>query len=105
MQPLLQACSLHACKLHACSLAFAHHPAVQTVLEDALAAAAAGEPTGSFAWVRHGHAACLLGRSVYVWGGVVVREGRKTGQLLVLNLDTCAWRVSGGRRLGGRWGL
>ncbi len=63
------------------------------MLEDALTAAAAGEPTSGYAWVRQGHAACLLGRNVYLWGGVVVREGRKTGQLLVLNLDTCGWRV------------
>lgn len=69
----------------------------QAVLEDALAAAAAGEPISGYAWVRQGHAACLLGRSVYVWGGIVKRDGRKTGQLMVLNLDTCGWRVRGSR--------
>lgn len=74
----------------------APHP--QAVLEDALAAAAAGDPTSGYAWVRQGHAACLLGRNVYLWSGMVVREGRKTGQLLVLNLDSCSWRVSENER-------
>lgn len=76
-------------------LMLTHAPHPQAVLEDALAAAAAGELTNGYAWVRQGHAACLLGRTVYLWGGMVVREGRKTGQLLVLNLDSCSWRVSG----------
>lgn len=57
-----------------------------------MAAAAAGEPTEGFSWIRHGYAACQHGSSVYVWGGVVVREGRKTSGLLVLNLDTMEWR-------------
>lgn len=65
------------------------------MLNDAVEAAAAGEPTTGFAWIRHGHSACLLGNRVYVFGGVVAREGRKTSELLVLNLDTMEWRVRG----------
>jgi hypothetical protein len=63
------------------------------VLADATAAAEAGEPLDGFAWIRHGHAACQHGSCVYVWGGVVVREGRKTAGLLVLNTDRMEWQV------------
>ena len=68
---------------------------MQAVLEDAAAAAAAGEPTDGFAWIRVGYAACQHRSSVFVLGGVVVREGRKSGELLVLNTDRMEWRVGG----------
>lgn len=72
-------------------------PLPQAVLEDATAAAAKGEPLGGFAWLRRGAAACLHRSSVLVLGGAVVREGgRKTAELLVLNLDRMEWRVGGG---------
>lgn len=58
-----------------------------------MAAAASGTPTDTFAWVRHGYAACLHGSSVYVWGGVVALEGRKTAELLALDLDYMQGRV------------
>lgn len=66
------------------------------MLDDAVRAAEAGQPTDGFAWVRHGHAAAQHGGRVYVWGGVVVREGRKSSELLVLDLDIMEWRVGGG---------
>lgn len=65
------------------------------MLADALEAAAKGQPVDGFAWARHGHAACRLGSRVYVFGGVAGREGAKSGELLVLNLDSNQWRVSG----------
>jgi hypothetical protein len=76
---------------------------MQAVLEDAAAASAAaaaaasaaGEPTDGFAWIRVGYAACQHRTSVFVLGGVVVREGRKSGEVLVLNTDRMEWRVCG----------
>ncbi|KAL4859287.1 Dynein regulatory complex subunit 7 [Chlorella vulgaris] len=65
----------------------------KAVLDDAVAAAQAGEPCDGFAWIRHGYAVCQQRNSIFVWGGVVVREGRKTSELLVLNLDVMEWRV------------
>lgn len=66
-------------------------------LADALHDVAAGEAAAlaGFPWVRHGAAACVAGRAAYVWGGCVAREGRKTAELLLLDLDTMRWRVGG----------
>lgn len=71
------------------------------MLADALQAAAKGQPTDGYAWARHGHASCQLDSRVYVFGGVVGRQGAKSGELLVLNQDSNVWRVS---RQGQRWG-
>jgi len=64
------------------------------ILDDAMVASRAGHPTEGFAWIRSGHAAAQHRNNVFVFGGVVVREGRKTSELLVLNTDIMGWRVS-----------
>lgn len=58
-----------------------------------MAAARAGEPTDGFAWIRAGHAAVAHRNQLLVLGGTLVRDGRKTAELLVLNTDTMGWRV------------
>ncbi|KAL4458559.1 hypothetical protein ABPG75_013424 [Micractinium tetrahymenae] len=65
----------------------------KTVLDDAVAASRAGDPVDGFAWIRSGHAVVAHRNQLLVFGGVVVKDGRKTAEVLVLNTDTMGWRV------------
>lgn len=58
-----------------------------------------------FAWIRAGHAAVSNRSQLLLFGGVVVREGRKTAELLVLDTDAMAWRVRRPGLLGGLRGM
>eukprot|EP00887_Chlorella_sp_A99_P006380 scaffold3.g6380.t1 len=65
----------------------------QAVTEDAKEAQEPGAPPADFAWIRTGHALARCDNLVFLFGGTVVKDGRKSADLWVLNTDTMRWRL------------